>query len=112
MKDYVKIFNKLFQQKSFNKAMEYLDFIKYELDKFPKFLTNYLNWNFFPNARKFLHFLEKDHVGKLDVYINKITTPNMGKNLYDIEGLWSAFMHKKDVWIENWKIEHSTWQSQ
>ena len=115
MKEYVDIFKKLFEQKSFNEAIEYVNFLKLELNKFPKFLANYLNKNFFPKYRKFLHFLEKDHIGKLDAYnnkienYNKITMPRYEKKTYRTwRGLWSALMHKKDVWIENRKKEHTT----
>ena len=115
MKSYMKTFKKLFEQKSFKKAIEYIEFLKSEMDKFPTFLASYLNRNFFPKYRKFLHFLEKDHIGKLDAYnnkvenYNKITMPRYEKKFYRTwRGLWSALMHKKDVWIENRKMEQST----
>ena len=58
----------------------------------------------------FYIFLEKDHIGKLDQYnnklenFNKITMPRYEKKTYStFQGLWSTLMHKKDVWIENRK---------
>ena len=115
MKKYMDVFMELFNQKSLNKAIEYINFLKAELHKFPKVLSDYLKENFFPEYRKFLHFLEKDHMNKLDAYnnkienFNKITMPRYEKKVYRTwRGLWSALMHKKDVWIENRKMEHST----
>ena len=82
---------------------------------FPNVLSNYLKEYFFPNYRKFLHFLEKNHMNKLDANnnkienYNKIIMPRYEKKTYRTwRGLWSALMHKKDVWIENRKMEHST----
>ena len=66
MQNYYNTFKKVFEQESLKKAIEYVTFLKVEVNKFPKFLAEYLNQNFFPEYRKFLHFLEKDHIGKLD----------------------------------------------
>lgn len=113
MQSYVDTIKKLFEQKNLNDAFEYVTFLKVEISKFPDFLSGYLNKYFFPEYRKFLHFLEKDHIGKLDQYnnkienFNKITMPRYEKKTYRTRrGLWSALMHKKDVWIENRKKEH------
>lgn len=115
MTNYMNIFMELFKQESFNKAVDYINFLKQEIHNFPRVLSDYLQKNFFPEYRKFLHFLEKDHIGKLDAYnnkienFNKITMPRYEKKTYRTwRGLWSALMHKKDVWIENRKMEHST----
>lgn len=115
MGEYVNIFKKLFKQKDFNQAMDYISFLKSEMNKFPKFLADYLNKNFFPEHRKFLHFLEKEHYGKLEATnnrlenYNKITMPRYEKRFYRTKrGLWSTLMHKKDVWTKNRKKEHST----
>ena len=115
MSEYMGVFMELFNQENFNKAIDYIGYLKSNLDKFPKFLSDYLKKNFFPEYRKYLHFLEKEHIGKLDAYnnkienFNKITMPRYEKKSYRTwRGLWSALMHKKDVWIENRKKEHST----
>ena len=115
MKEYVNIFEKLFNQESFDKAIEYINFLKLEVSKFPKFIADYLNKNFFPIYRKFLHYLEKDHIKKLDAYNNKIenffsnTMPRYEKKFYRTwRGLWSVLMLKKDFWIVKRKKEHST----
>ena len=115
MKEYVNIFMELFNKESLTEAIEYINFLKSEVHKFPKVLAEYLKRNFFPDYRKFLHFLEKDHIGKLDAYnnkienFNKITMPRFEKKSYRTwRGLWSTLMHKKDVWIENRKKEHSS----
>ena len=74
-----------------------------------------MNKNFFPEYRKFLQFLKKEHYGKLDATnnrienYNKITMHRYEKKFYRAKiGLWSALMHKKDVWTKNrkkWSIQ-------
>ena len=90
MQTYYDTFKKVFEQKNLKEAIEYVTFLKIEVNKFPKFLAKYLNRNFFPEYQKFLHFLEKDHIGKLDQdnnnnnkleNFNKITMPRYEKKL-------------------------------
>ena len=115
MKEHMKKFKKIFEQENLSEAIDYINHLKSNLNDFPKFLVEYLNKNFFPEHRKYLHFLEKDHKGKLDntnnkiENYNKITMPRYEKKCYrTLRGLWSALMAKKDVWIEKRKMEHST----
>ena len=56
---YYNIFKKVFEQKSLKKAIEYITFLKVEVNKFPKFLADYLNQNFFPELSKVLTFFLK-----------------------------------------------------
>ena len=46
----------LFNEKSIDEAIEYVNFLKSKLHKFPKALAEYLKRNFFPEYRKYLHF--------------------------------------------------------
>jgi hypothetical protein len=115
MSEYINIFKKLFEQMNLNKVIEYISILKSEIRNFYKFLVDYLNKNFFPKYRKFPHFLEKEHYRKFESTNNKlenynnITIHRYGKKTYRTNRvLWSALIHKKDVWIENCKMEYST----
>ena len=46
MQNYYNTFKKVFEQESLKKAIEYVTFLKVEVNKFPKFLAEYLNQNF------------------------------------------------------------------
>lgn len=110
IKIYVGLFYELFHQQSFEKAISYIELLKYELKNFPKMMQDYLNKNFFPVYRKYLIFLEKDHIGKLNSTNNKIenyfgnTLDKHTKRIYRTpEGIFDYIMTRKDGWIENQK---------
>ena len=110
IKIYIELFYQLFNQQSFNKAKKYIELLKYELKNFPIMMQEYLNDNFFPVYRKYLIFLEKDHIGKLESTNNKLenyfgnTLDKHTKRIYRTpEGIFDYIMARKDGWIENQK---------
>ena len=73
-------------------------------------LQNYLNKNFFSEYRKYLVFLEKPFIGKLESTNNKLenyfgnTLDKHTKKIYRTpEGIFDHIMARKDCWIENRK---------
>ena len=56
MKEHMKKFKKIFEQENLSEAIDYINHLKSNLNDFPKFLVEYLNKNFFPEYRKYLHF--------------------------------------------------------
>ena len=89
MQTYYNTFKKVFEQESLKKAIEYVTFLKVEVNKFPKFLAELFESKFFfLNIESSYIFLEKDHIGKLDQYnnklenFNKITMPRYKKKTY------------------------------
>ena len=73
-------------------------------------LQNYLNKNFFSEYRKYLVFLEKPFIGKLESTNNKLenyfgnTLDKHTKKIYRTpEGIFDYIMARKDCWIENRK---------
>ena len=104
------LFYELFHQQSFEKAISFLELLKRELKNFPKILQDYLNKNFFPEYRKYLVFLEKPFIGKLESTNNKLenyfgnTLDKQTKRIYKTpEGIFDYIMARKDGWIENQK---------
>lgn len=104
------LFYELFHQQSFEKAISFLELLKRELKNFPKILQDYLNKNFFPEYRKYLVFLEKPFIGKLESTNNKLenyfgnTLDKHTKRIYKTpEGIFDYIMVRKDGWIENQK---------
>ncbi len=110
LKIYMELLYELFHQQSFDKAISYIELLKQELTNFPKMMQEYLNKNFFPVYRKYLVFLEKPYIGKLESTNNKIenyfgnTLDKHTKRIYrSSEGIFDYIMARKDGWIENQK---------
>lgn len=106
----MELFYQLFNQQSFDKAKKYIELLKFELKNFPIMMQEYLNDNFFQVYRKYLVFLEKDHIGKLESTKNKLenyfgnTLDKHAKRIYRTpEGIFYYIMARKDGWIENQK---------
>ena len=62
----------IFKQPTFNEAINYINHLKKEIKYYPKHLSEYLNKNFFPEYRKYLVFIEKQFIGKLESTNNKL----------------------------------------
>ena len=110
IKIYIGLLYELFHQQTFNKAKRYIELLKYELTNFPEIMQEYLNNNFFPVYRKYLVFLEKPFIGKLESTNNKIenyfgnTLDKHTKRIYRTpEGIFDYIMTRKNGWIENRK---------
>ena len=110
IKIYIGLLYELFHQQTFNKAKRYIELLKYELTNFPEIMQEYLNNNFFQVYRKYLVFLEKPFIGKLESTNNKIenyfgnTLDKHTKRIYRTpEGIFDYIMTRKNGWIENRK---------
>lgn len=110
IKIYIELFYELFHQQSFEKAKNYIKLLKYELKNFPKIMQDHLNKNFFPVYRKYLIFLEKPFIKKLESTNNKIenyfgnTLDKHTKRIYKTpDGIFDYIMARKNGWIENQK---------
>ena len=64
-------------------------------------MQEYLIKNFFPVYRKYLIFLEKPFIGKLESINNKIE--NYFGNTLDKHRIFDYIMARKNGWIENRK---------
>ncbi|KZX17608.1 hypothetical protein MBCUT_01720 [Methanobrevibacter cuticularis] len=102
----------LFKQKSYEDALKYVERIKYILDEFPEFLAKYLKKEFFPKYKKFLTFLKKPHIGKIDSTNNKTENyignimPKADKNKYRTKiGFINQIYHRTRNWIKNTKYQ-------
>ena len=110
IKEYIELFYELFHQQSFKKAKNYIKLLKQELKNFPKIMQDYLNKNFFPVYKKYLVFLEKPFIKKLESTNNKLenyfgnTLDKHIKRIYRTpEGIFNYIMARKNGWIENQK---------
>ena len=97
----------IIHQQTFNKAKRYIKLLKYELTNFPKIMQDYLNNNIFPVYRKYLVFLEKPFIGKLESTNDKLENffgnvlDNHTKRIYRTQGnIWLYYGKKK--WMD-WK---------
>ena len=110
IKIYIRLLYELFHQQSFDKAIGYIELLKQELPNFPEMMQEYLKKNFFPVYRKYLVFLEKPYIGKLESTNNKIenyfgnTLDKHTKRVYRTpEGRFNYIMAKKEGWVDNQK---------
>jgi len=110
--EYLSLIYQLFKQQTYNKAIHYIDLLKIESVNFPKLLKEYMNEKFFPEYKKFIHFLEKRHKGKLDNTNNQIenyignTMPRSHKKKFrTMEGVFNQIMLQKNGWVEKRKQE-------
>ena len=102
----------LFKQQTYNKAIRYIELLKIESNNFPQLLQNYLNTKFFPEYKKYLHFLKKEHKRKLDNTNNQTenyignTMPRAHKKKFRTEkGIFNQIILQKNGWIEKRKKE-------
>lgn len=100
------------KKKPTKKQYEYINFLKEKLINFPPILAKYLKKKFFPEYKKYIHFLKKRHKGKLDCTNNQIenyignTMPKAHKKKFrTLKGIFNQIMHQKDGWIEKRKQE-------
>ena len=105
--EYLSLIYQLFKQQTYDKAIKYVDLLKRESINFPKLLKDYMDEKFFPEYKKFIHFLEKRHKGKLDNTNNQIenyignTMPRAHKKKFrTMEGVFNQIMLQKNGWIE------------
>ena len=105
--EYLSLIYQLFKQQTYDKALQYIKLLKQESVNFPKLLKEYMDQKFFPEYKKFIHFLEKRHKGKLDNTNNQIenyignTMPRaIKKKFRTMEGAFNQIMLQKNGWIE------------
>ena len=102
-------------KKTYEEALSFIDFLKFEIKNFPEPLQTYILNNFFPEYKKFLHFLKKEHKGKLDKDTNQ-TENYMGNILSKSEkikfntkiGLFSLIEKRINGWIKKRQNQPTT----
>ena len=72
MEEFIEKFMKFTEQKTWQKAIDYIEQLKMELHCFPDFLSEYIWKNFIPIYKKYIKFLKKEHEDKLDATDNKL----------------------------------------
>ena len=108
--EYYELFFKLFDQQSYEKAINYINLLKQEIKNFPEPLKSYIIDNFFPNYKKFLNFLKKEHCKKLERTNNQLenyngnTLPKSEKRKFrTLTGVFNQILHRINNWIKNQK---------
>ena len=69
---FIEKFMKFSEQKTWQKAREYIEKLKNELIEFPDFLSEYIWKNFMSIYKKYIKFLKKEYKDKLDSTDNKL----------------------------------------
>ena len=115
---YKQFFFELFEQKTYNEAINYVNLLKNEINNFPEVLKNYLIKDFFPEYKKFLWFLKDEFKGKLtrtdnssEMYFHA-TLPKAEKKRYRTEnGIFNQILNRKNGWMKKLKSQLTKWQS-
>ena len=110
IKEYKELFFQLFEQQTYDKAINYIQLLKQEINNFPNVLKEYLINNFFPNYKKYLNYIKKEHYNKLEKTnnrlenYNEITLPKSEKKKFrTLTGVFNQILHRIKNWIENRK---------
>ena len=109
---YKQLFFELFEQQTYNKAINYINLLKNEINNFPEVLKNYLIKKFFPEYKKFLWFLKKEFKGKLtrtdncsEMYFHA-TLPKAEKKRYrTMNGIFNQICNRKNGWMKKIKFQ-------
>lgn len=98
----------LFKERTYSKALSYIELIRANLIIFPEFLKEHLENNFMSIYKNFLYYLEFPHKGRLDRTNNqtegffRTTMPKGQKRKYrSLEGIINQNYHKGNGWIKN-----------
>ncbi len=85
------------------------------MKNFPEPLKTYLTKNFFPEYKKFLLFLKKDHKAKLtqtnnqtENYIGNIMSKSLKRTFRTEIGFFSYIIHRINGWLKNRKKPHTS----
>ena len=109
---YKQFFFEIFEQKTYNEAINYVNLLKNEINNFPEVLKNYLIKDFFPEYKKFLWFLKDEFKGKLtrtnndsEMYFHA-TLPKAEKKRYRTEdGVFNQIYNRKNGWMKKLKSQ-------
>ena len=98
----------LFQEKHYKCAESYINLLRANVVNFPLFLKEYLDNEFFPYYYKFIHYLEEDHLNKLDRTNNKTEGYFKGTMLKcqkrkfpTMKGIINQIYYQGRGWIKN-----------
>ena len=109
---YKQFFFEIFEQKTYNEAINYVNLLKNEINNFPEVLKNYLIKDFFFLYKKFLWFLKDEFKGKLtrtdnssEMYFHA-TLPKAEKKRYRTEnGIFNQILNRKNGWMKKLKSQ-------
>lgn len=102
----------IFEQEKYENAEKHIRRIKNKINEYPQFLSNYLNKNFFPEYKRYIVFLKKEVMDKLEKtnnkcenYIGKILDKSRKGDFKTKNGVFNHICHRADGWIKKRKIK-------
>ena len=110
--EYLILIFELFNQQTYDKAVQFINLLKHEYKNFPDILKDFLNDKIFPEYKYFILFLKKSYKGKITKTNNpsemyfRATLPRAEKNKYrTFKGLINQILHRKNGWMKNQKLQ-------
>ena len=109
---YKQLIFELFNQQTYDKALNYMDMLKQEFINFPEILQKFLEKNLFPEYKKYIWFLKKEYKGKLtrtdndsEMYFHATLPKSEKKRFRTEQGIFNQIFNRKNGWMKKIKSQ-------
>lgn len=109
---YKQLIFELFNQQTYDKALNYMDMLKQEFINFPEILQKFLEKDLFPEYKKYIWFLKKEYKGKLtrtdndsEMYFHATLPKSEKKRFRTEQGIFNQIFNRKNGWMKKIKSQ-------
>lgn len=109
---YKQLIFELFNQQTYDKALNYMDMLKQEFINFPEILQKFLEKDLFPEYKKYIWFLKKKYKGKLtrtdndsEMYFHATLPKSEKKRFRTEQGIFNQIFNRKNGWMKKIKSQ-------
>ena len=111
---YKQLIFELFNQQTYDKALNYMDMLKQEFINFPEILQKFLEKDLFPEYKKYIWFLKKKYKGKLtrtdndsEMYFHATLPKSEKKRFRTEQGIFNQIFNRKNGWMKKIKSQQT-----
>ena len=109
---YKQLIFELFNQQTYDKALNYMDMLKQEFINFPEILQKFLEKDLFREYKKYIWFLKKEYKGKLtrtdndsEMYFHATLPKSEKKRFRTEQGIFNQIFNRKNGWMKKIKSQ-------
>ena len=109
---YKQLIFELFNQQTYDKALNYMDMLKQEFINFPEILQKFLEKDLFPEYKKYIWFIKKKYKGKLtrtdndsEMYFHATLPKSEKKRFRTEQGIFNQIFNRKNGWMKKIKSQ-------
>ena len=109
---YKQLIFELFNQQTYDKALNYMDMLKQEFINFPEILQKFLEKDLFKKKKKYIWFLKKEYKGKLtrtdndsEMYFHATLPKSEKKRFRTEQGIFNQIFNRKNGWMKKIKSQ-------